>query len=199
VIPLSLRDAIDRALKYNLGLYESDQARDAARAARLKSLGDLLPNISANTSETVQQISLVALGLPPTSGFPPIVGPFSVFDVRATMSAPLFDLHAINNVRADTVSQKASRFDYNNARELTVVAVGIAYVQALAAGARVDAVQAQLRTAETLFQLASDQKAAGVAPAIDVLRAQVEMQSQQQRLVAAKNDFDKQKLQLLAS
>jgi len=196
VIELSLRDAIDRALKYNLGLYESDQERDAARAARLKNLGDLLPNIAAHTSETVQQISLVALGLPPTSGFPPIVGPFSVFDVRATMTAPLFDLQAINKVRSGTVNQRASQLDYSNSRELTVVAVGIAYVQALAAGARVDAVQAQLRTAETLYRLASDQKSAGVAPAIDVLRAQVEMQSQQQRLVAARNDFDKQKLQL---
>jgi len=196
VMQLSLRDAIERGLKYNLGLYDSDQARDAARAARLKNLGDLLPNLSAHTSETVQQINLATLGLPANSGFPAIVGPFSVFDVRAAAGGPIFDLHAINKVRAGTAGQRASQYDYSNSRELTVVAVGIAYVQALASGARVDAVEAQLRTAETLFQLASDQKAAGVAPAIDVLRSQVEMQSQQQRLVAARNDFDKQKLQL---
>jgi outer membrane protein TolC len=58
------------------------------------------------------------------------------------------------------------------------------------------AVQAQLTTAETLYRQALDQKNAGVAPAIDVLRAQVEMQSQQTRLVVAKNNLDTEKLQL---
>ena len=40
-------------------------------------------------------------------------------------------------------------------------------------------------------------KAAGVVPAIDVLRAQVELQSQRQRFIAYQNEFEKGKLQLV--
>ena len=39
-------------------------------------------------------------------------------------------------------------------------------------------------------------KTAGVVPAIEVLRAQVQMQAQQQRLLAAKNEFERSKLSL---
>src|SRR5207245_11171693 len=83
---------------------------------------------------------------------------------------------------------------YRKARELVVLAVGGTYLQALAAEARVDAVQAQLTTAQALLRQARDMKSAGMVAGIDVLRAQVEVQTQQQRLVAARNAFEKAKL-----
>src|ERR1700679_3053191 len=42
---LSLQDAFERALKYNLGGIESDQETRAAHAARLRGLNALLPNL----------------------------------------------------------------------------------------------------------------------------------------------------------
>src|SRR2546427_8673236 len=41
VRPLSLGDALDRGLKYNLGLIESDLSTRTARAERLKTLSEL--------------------------------------------------------------------------------------------------------------------------------------------------------------
>jgi len=195
VIPVSLLDAIDRGLKYNLGLYTSQTTQQGVQGARLKALADLLPNVNARAADTVQQINLATFGLT-IPGFPTIVGPFNVVDLRAGVSAPILDFQAINKWRSANQNVTAAQFGYRNARELVVVVVGFSYVQALAAEARVDAVQAQLKTAQTLYQQAVDQKNAGVVPAIDTLRAQVEMQSQQQRLVTVRNDFDKQKLQL---
>jgi outer membrane protein TolC len=66
----------------------------------------------------------------------------------------------------------------------------------VAGAARIEAVRAQFTTAQALYQQAVDMNRAGVSPGIDVLRSQVEMQSQQQRLLAAENDFRKQKLSL---
>jgi len=197
-IPLTLLDALDRGLKYNLGLFESSQESNTARALRLQSLAKMLPSLGAGLSESSQQINLAALGFTPSifPGIPTIIGPFNVFDIRANMSGPILDFSAINNYKASTENTNRALLNYRNARELVVIAVGVAYVQSLSAQARVTAVQAQLDTAQTLFTLASDQKKAGVAPAIDVLRAQVELQSDQQRLVAARNELDKQKLQL---
>src|SRR5438445_13403206 len=47
VLPLSLSDAIARGLKYNLGVVTSGQNIRASRAARLRALSQLLPNVTA--------------------------------------------------------------------------------------------------------------------------------------------------------
>jgi len=194
-IPISLLDAVNRALKYNLGLYTSQTSQKTVQAARMQALANLLPNLNARFADTEEQINLATFGLT-VPGFPTVVGPFNVLDVRAFLTGPALDFQAINKLRSADQNVSAARFGYLNSRELVVVTVGFAYVQSLAAEARVTAVEAQLTTAQTLYQQAVDQKAAGVVPAIDELRAQVEMQAQQQRLVAVKNDLDKQKLQL---
>src|SRR5262249_42244533 len=54
----------------------------------------------------------------------------------------------------------------------------------------------QLRTAQAVFDRAENLKDSGVVPGIDVLRAQVQLQAQQQRVVAAENELAKQKLNL---
>src|SRR5215469_15693364 len=58
VLTLSISDAIDRALKYNLGTIISEQETRVSRAARLRALSDLLPKATASVTQTVQQINL---------------------------------------------------------------------------------------------------------------------------------------------
>jgi outer membrane protein TolC len=196
VIPLSLREALDRGLKYNLGVLTSQHAAQQAQGARLRTLSELLPTLNIRTAETVQQVNLAALGVPPLAGIPPIVGPFSVFDARGLVTQTLLDFQKLNNTRAATQNIQAAEHTLKNARDLVVLVVGGTYLQAIAAAARIEAVQAQLKTAESLFNQAQDLKRAGMVAGIDVLRAQVEHQSQQQRLLVAQNEFDKQKLGL---
>ena len=54
-----------------------------------------------------------------------------------------------------------------------------------------------MTTAEALFTQATNLRNAGAAPGIDVVRAQVQVQAQRQRLIAAENDRAKQMLQLV--
>jgi len=195
-IPLTILDAINRGLKYNLGLYLSDQGTAAARGARLRALSELLPNLTARVGESVQQINLAAYGFPVPEGGKAVIGPFGVFDARAALTQTLLDFSAINDTRSSSQNVAAAQFSYQNARDLVVLAVGGSYLQAITRAARVESVEAQLRTAKIAFQQATDLKNAGMVAGIDVLRAQVEMQSQQHRLVVARNDFEKQKLAL---
>jgi outer membrane protein TolC len=78
-----------------------------------------------------------------------------------------------------------------------VLAVGNAYLQALSGAARVETAEAQLESAQALFTKASDQQNAGLSPAIDTLRSQVEFQNRQQQLIVARNEYAKQKLALV--
>jgi outer membrane protein TolC len=112
------------------------------------------------------------------------------------VTAPLFDWHAIERERGARANESAARYRYNDARELVVLATGNEYLLTLAAAARVDAAQAQVETAQALFNKAHDQQTAGVSPAIDTLRAQVEFKTRQQQLIVARNNYSKQKLML---
>ncbi len=195
VLQLGALDAIDRGLKYNLSLLLSEQETTAARGARYKALADVLPNLKSSVGESVQQINLASVGIS-VPGIPPIVGPFSVFDARVLASGSFLDLHALNLLHARSEDVKAAKLEMQNVRDLIVLVVGGSYMQALAGEARIVSVEAQRDTAKALYQQAQDMKNAGMVPGIDVLRSQVEMQVQQQRLLAARNDFAKQKLSL---
>lgn len=197
VLPLSFKTAIDRALRNNLGLLIGSDNLLTARGKRWEELSHLLPNVSGTATQAAQQIDLAALGFRfKFPGVPPVVGPLGTFDARVYMTAPFFDWHAIQRERGARANEMAAQYDYRNARELVVLATGNVYLLAISAAARVDAAQAQLETAQALFSRARDQQTAGVSPAIDTLRAQVEFQNRQQQLILARNDYAKQKLQL---
>ena len=125
-----------------------------------------------------------------------MIGPFSYFDARASATQRVFDWKAIQKYRSSVVGESVARFNLQDARDLVVLATGSAYLQAIAGTARVETAQAQVETAHALYRKAVAQQEAGVAPAIDTLRAQVEYQTRQQQLIAASNDFAKQKISL---
>jgi len=63
VLRLTLRDAINMALRYNLGVIESGENARAVRGQRLRALSNLLPQVSAGASENVEQLSAATLGI----------------------------------------------------------------------------------------------------------------------------------------
>jgi outer membrane protein TolC len=198
---LSFKDAINRALEYNLGAIGLNQAVAQAHGQMLAVRSALLPNVSSSLAETVQQTNLRADGLrfsSPIAGFviPSIVGPFNYFDLRARLSQTVADLGAIKNYRSSQESVKANQLYAKDARDLVVLAAGGAYLQAVAARARVTSARAQLAAARALYQQTVDQKSAGIVAQIDVNKNQVQMLTQQQRLVTLENDFSKQKINL---
>jgi len=150
-------------------------------------------------SETEEQLNLQTIGFNPSAAglpIPTIVGPFHYTDVRAYAAWDAFDLTARRNHRAAQENQRAAQLSVTDARDLVVQAVAGAYLQIITDGARVEAARAQVATADALSNRANDQKRAGTAAAIDVLRAQVELKQQQQRLLALSNQLEKDKLVL---
>lgn len=195
-LPLSLRDAINRGLKYNLGAMLAGEGTRSARGTRLRALSELLPHVNVQTTESAEQISLKSFGFPGIPGIPNIIGPFSIFDVRAYLSQTLFDLNSTNGLRSQSENVKAAEYSYKDARDLVVLTCANLYLQAIAGSSRAEAVAAEVKTAQAVYDQSVDMKKAGTVPGIDVLRAQVELQQQQQRLIAAQNDFQKEKLNL---
>jgi outer membrane protein TolC len=192
-LALSVKDAVQRALQNNLGLLLQEESETSARGARWRALADLLPSVSGSLGSRRQVINLEAYGFPAN---PSIVGPFNVHDARVYLSQPLVDIAALNDARASALNLQAEKYGVRTARDLVVLVAVNLYLEAVATGSRVEMTRAQQATAEALFTQAEDLKAAGIVAGIDVLRSQVELQTERQRVIAAENDFEKAKLQL---
>jgi len=196
IIPLSLQEAIDRGLKQNLGLLLSNTDIRSARGQRWEQLSALLPHATVSPYVAASKINLGELGLTSLGAItiPASVGPFSYFDTRGTVTQSVFDWKSINATRAASQSVKSAEYSYKDARDLVVLAVGFAYLQAIADEARIETSEAQVKTAQALFDQATDQVNSGTSPAIDGLRAKVELQTRQQQLIQARNNCAIQKL-----
>ena len=198
-LDLSLQDAFQRALKYNLGGIESSENTRAAHAARLRGLNALLPNLSARLSAAVQQVDLPAEGFNlhiPGVSIPTVVGPFGVADARGYLSQEIFNWSDIKNWKSSSEAETASQYSYKSDRNTVVVTTANAYLLVISDAATVDSIQAQVKTAQTLVQNDTDLNKHGLIPGIDLLRARVELQTQQQRLIAAENQVQIDKLTL---
>jgi outer membrane protein TolC len=193
---LSLQDAIDRGLKQNLGALLSSAEIGSARGQRWEQLSALLPHVTAAPYAAASEINLAEIGITSIAGvkIPPSDGPFSYFDARVSVTQSLFDWKSINAARAASQNLKSAEYSFKNARDLVVLAVGYTYLQAIADEARIETAEAQVKTAQALFDQANDQVNAGTSPAIDGLRAKVELQTRQQQLIQAKNNLAIQKL-----
>jgi outer membrane protein TolC len=119
-----------------------------------------------------------------------------VFDARARYSQTVVDFRLLHDLRSAAERVTASNFAQQDVRELVVLITTDLYLEAIAGASRLDAARTQLRTAQAVFDRATNLKESGVIPGIDVLRAQVQLQAQQQRVLATENDLAKQKLSL---
>jgi outer membrane protein TolC len=102
----------------------------------------------------------------------------------------------MDRVRAAGQDISAAQFSYQDSRNLIVTAAASSYLQALSDASRISAAQAQVDTARALYNKAVDLHNAGITPAIDSVRAQVELQAREQQLIVAKNAYSKDLLSL---
>jgi outer membrane protein TolC len=196
-LPLALAEAIRRGLEYNLGPVGFQNSIRQVHGQRRAELAALLPNVNGDLQLSEEQVDLAALGFNfkfPGISIPTVVGPFHYFDWRARLTQTA-DLTLLRNYRASEQLLRATQLSAQDARDLVVLAVTGGYLSIIAAAARIDSARAQVATAQATYQQAVDRHDAGVAARIDVTRSQVELQTQQQRLISQETDYAKQKIQ----
>ena len=196
LLHLTVRDAITRALRYNLGTIESGENVTTARGQRLLALSNLLPQVSAGVSENVDQTSVAVLGIKNVKGIPNVIGPFSYSSADASVSATLFSFSSIQRFRAARTAEEAAKLSYQDTLDAVTLVVGNSYLQVIEAGSRIEAQEAQVRNAQALYDQALDSFQAGTAPKIDVTRTEVQLHTEQYNLSVARNNFNIAKLNL---
>jgi outer membrane protein TolC len=195
VLHLTLRDAIQMGLRYNLGGIESSENTRAARGQRLVALSSLLPQVSAGAAENVAQYSVAIQGLK-IPGIPSVVGPFSYSTVQANLSQTLFSYQSIQHFRAARTAEQAAQLSYSDTLDVITLTVGVAYLEVIDFNSRIVAAVAQVQNAQALYDQALDELQAGTSPKIDVTRTGVQLHTEQYTLSVARNNFAIAKLTL---
>jgi outer membrane protein len=204
VLRLSLEQAVEIALspEGSTRVQIAKELIKQAQAQAAQARAALLPNIDASVGQQSQTRNLAAFGLNfsiPVPGFvfPRLVGPYNVFDARATASQSVFDLSSIKRFQASRTGVSQAEAELESAQDQTRDLAARAYLAALRSDASVEMAQANVLLSEALVKLASDRKAAGTSTGIEVTRAQVQLANEKQRLLVASNERERAHLQLL--
>ncbi len=196
---LSLPEAIKRGLAYNLGRTGATEALRQSQGQNKVTRSALLPNLNGTINEDVQTTDLRAQGFRfsfPGFSIPAVIGPFNYIDLRAHVSQSLFDWTAINNYRATSDVARANLYSAQDARELVELAVGGAYLQAIAAKAKVAFEEGQAKSANAVYQQSVQQLAQGLIAKVEADQNEVQVLTHQQRVLSLQNDLAKQKINL---
>ncbi len=201
-LKLSLDDAIALGLKNNLGLMEAENSEKSLQGQKNQVLQYFLPSIALTGDLGVHQQNLVALGFGPDtvkefSKLVKIPANFSFItrddltEGKIQYGQLLFSGPVISAFKAAGAAERAAHFSKMSARGEVVQQVASAYLHAIAVENEVDNARAQEAVGQVLVRHAHEAHVAGVVANLDELRARVQLQAEQQALIAAQNALEK--------
>ena len=187
VMRLTLDQAVALALKQNttaqIAVLTAGQGQQEQKIA----LSELLPQVQVGATEQWERLNLVAQfgGRRIFPGFPGHLGPYPVFSAGPSFNGPILDLTLFRRYQASRNTANASRADSLSTREQVILLVVSQYIGTLRSMADVQASQSRVDLAQALYNQAADLQKEGVGTGIDTLRANVELQNENQRLLEA--------------
>lgn len=186
--PLTLHDAITLALKNNLGVRVARTQVDEDIGARERQLAPLLPRVTGDTLAKLQNNNLAVLGVS-VPEIPSVVGPFSYYDFRLAASQTVIDRQAYHNWKASQNLTQSAKLNYQDTRDLVIRQTAGFYLDSESALAETQAAESRVTTSQALEKLARDQHDQGLATAVDVVRASVQLARDQQALLVARDNY----------
>jgi outer membrane protein TolC/ABC-type transporter Mla MlaB component len=192
VMRLTLDQAVGLALKQNttarIAVLSAAQSEQDQKIA----LSQLLPQAQLGVTEEWQRVNIVAQfgGNHIFPGIPGHIGPYSIFSAGPSFDGPVFDLTLFRRYQASRHAANASRAESLSTREQVILLVVSQYIGTLRSIADVEASQSRVDLAQALYNQAADLQKEGVGTGIDTLRANVELQNENQRLLEAQASRD---------
>ena len=198
---LALDDAVQRGLKNNLGLQEAQNGEKTLHGLKDEAAQEFLPTIWLTGDTGYYMHDLAALGFGPkviaefTPLFPGGKMPAGLKNItrddltegQIHYSEILFSGPVIEGWKAAGAAERSAYFNKMSARGEVVQQVAIAYLRAIADQAQVDNAKALVAEAQLLLDHVHAAHEAGTAANLDELRARVQLEAQQQALIAAHN------------
>ena len=189
---LSLRDAMQAAVDQNPTVQIFKEKITQAEHVEDTRFGAFLPNISGRVSGARRRFFFGSFG-----GNPSVSKPTDFYEARAALTQNIFSLSLIQQWRAAQTGVDVAQLDSEVSERDTMATAGLVYLEGLRAQKAVQARQADVKLNIELLRLATERKSAGMATSLDVTRARVQLERERQRLLAARNDDNRSKLNLI--
>lgn len=190
--PLTLEQALRMGLKTNLAAIDQAAAVQQAEGLRTTARSALLPTLNVGVSEVFERENLRTLGVSLPSI--PEASKFNYIDARVRLQQTVLDFVKIDSLHTASENLRASLLATRNTRDLIVLAVAGSYLQLTSTSARVQAARAQVEASRAIYKQAADRFEAGLVARVDRDRAQVQFQTEQQRLRSLEADLESQRL-----
>src|SRR6476620_1695448 len=192
--PITLIDAITLGRQHGVEAAIAKLNLRAADARTGQRMAELLPSINARASLTPQTLNLEQFGLPNATG---VTDPFQIYAFQLRATQTIFDAGAITRLKAGQDTAIAVGLDAQAVGEIAGATAGLAYLRVLSAEESVRARTADSVIAGELLSQARQLVEAGVSPAIDATRNEVNFASVQTQLEVARNSEDQARLDLV--
>ncbi|HEX7286098.1 MAG TPA: TolC family protein [Candidatus Angelobacter sp.] len=192
---LTLSDAIRIALTNSSILRTAQSRLDQASGRYSQSRSALLPQIGAGADQAYLKINLQGLGID-IPGVEQTSAPFGSFDARVFLRQDLLNIASMQAWKSSRASQDASHQQVLNAREVVVLNVVGAYLQALRAKASRDTLLEQTKLATDLYKLTDDRVKQGVSSKLEANRALQQVNSLEQQRQESEQTYIAAKLSL---
>jgi len=196
--PLSLLDAVRLGRERATAAIAAQNNAHAASARVGQRRADLLPQIGGAASWSRQTLNLEEFGFS-FPGVPAVTPDFTVWRAQLAARQTLFDASLISRFRAARDNASAASFDARSAAELSGAIAGLAYLRVLGAEETVRARLQDSTVAASLLQQAHRLVDAGVSPAIDATRSEVNFAAVRTQLELARNAVGRTRLDLAAA
>ncbi|RMH05514.1 MAG: TolC family protein [Nitrospirae bacterium] len=192
VLRLSLREAMQAAVNQNPTIQLFKERVTQAQEQADTELGKLLPTFSGRMSGARRRFFFGSFG-----GRPQVSRPLDFYEARAFLSQNIFSLSLLQKWQAAKIGIEVADLDAKTTMQDTMATVGLVYLETLRNRAAVKAREADVKLNIELLRLARERKAAGMATALDVTRARVQLENARQQLLVARNDYGRAKLNLI--
>jgi outer membrane protein TolC len=207
-MPLTLDEAIGRAVAHNLQALADQQNERAVSGQKLLVTNALLANLTAVAQTSTQEINLAAMGFKPASLGPLLssfgisTGAFStivkvdVTSAQLNVSQYVFNVPAYELLRgAQKLTDVAGLISAND-RDTIALNTGTQYLLVLADAAQLGNDRGLLRQDEEEVRRSTAREEAGVGVRLSVLRDRVQLQTEQQALIRDEAQLAKDTIQL---
>lgn len=191
---LTLREAIDLAVTQSPSVQVAALRIEQAEAASDQVKSRLLPQVSLNLNSGYQGTNLKTLGLS-LPNFPERAD-FQFFDLRPVVTQNVYDPSTRKEFVAARERAGESKWDAETVKEALRLSVSETYLAALDYNARLDAANAQLRTAQALLQQTRQFVEAGTASHLDEDRAEIQVANERRNITELQSKMEVKKLLL---
>ncbi|HEY1766858.1 MAG TPA: TolC family protein [Terracidiphilus sp.] len=209
-VRLSLDGAVRLGFQNNLGLKEAENNQLTLTGEKNQALQQFLPAVTLTGDTGYYQHNLVAQGFKPsllskfTLFFPGGMVPpgFSTLtrddltEAQIHFNQTIFSGPVIAGWKAAGAAERSAYFAMMTARGQVVQDVATTYLRCIADASQVENAKAQVSEAQVLYDHQHQAHLAGTAANLDELRARVELQTQEQAVIAAQNQLDKEMILL---